>query len=180
MNRLIEQKPDVRDNQIYRDTLLAQPPEFFKPYCGGREPNLIQKMNLVECMIQASAAPQVFVNDVYRVQVRREPPFVHLNICRHDGLPQKNWKDFQTIKNEVVGPEYEAVELFPADSRLVDMDNEYHLWVNTEPGFRFPLGYQTRLVLDEPLIYHGFPEFPGGGTAAQALPVDSGAALAGR
>jgi hypothetical protein len=174
MNRLVEHQPDVRQNQIYRETLLAQPAEFFRPYCGGQVPDLMQKIHLVECMIQTSAAPKVFVNDIYRVQVRQEPPFVHLNICRLDGQPYKNWKDFQTIKNELVGPEYEAVELFPAESRLVDMDNEYHLWVNTQPGYRFPIGYTTRLVLEKPIVYG--ESAPAG--AGQSLTVDSGAVLA--
>jgi hypothetical protein len=178
MNRFVELKPDVRENQVYRDALLAQPAEFFQTYCDGRMPGLMEKIHLVERMIQACAAPQVFVNDLYRVQVRRNPPFVHLNIGRHDGEPGKNWHDFQQIKNELVGPEFEGVELFPAESRLVDTDNEYHLWVNVEPGYRFPVGYSKRLVLDEPLVYRGRPGELASESAGEALPVDNGAAVA--
>ena len=155
MSPFIEKPHDVRENQIYRDALLAQPPEFFTGYCQGRIPDIFERIVLVERLVHAAAAPQVFVNDIYRVQVRREPPIVQLSICRIDGEPCKDWRHFQQIKNELVGSEFEAVELFPAESRLVDMDNEYHLWVNTETGFRFPFGYQRRHVATTPVIYRG-------------------------
>jgi hypothetical protein len=155
MSPFIEKPHDVRENQIYRDALLAQPAEFFKGYCQGRIPDVFERIVLVERLVHAAAAPQVFVNDTYRVQVRREPPIVQLSISRIDGEPCKDWRHFQQIKNELVGPEFEAVELFPAETRLVDMDNEYHLWVNTETGFRFPFGYNRRHVAAAPVIYRG-------------------------
>ncbi|MEP6671660.1 MAG: hypothetical protein ABJF10_21030 [Chthoniobacter sp.] len=169
MTPFVERPHDVRENQIYRDALLAQPPDFFKGYCQGRVPDIFERMVLVERLVQAMAAPQVFVNDTYRVQVRREPPIVQLTISRHDGEPAKDWRQFQQIKNELVGPEFEAVELFPAESRLVDMDNEYHLWVNTETGFRFPFGYARRHVAEKPIIYRG--------RAGQEVPDSEGAPL---
>ena len=43
---------------------------------------------------------------------------------RHDRAPIRDWRIGQRIKNEVLGPEWEAVELYPADSRLVDTSNE--------------------------------------------------------
>jgi hypothetical protein len=56
-------------------------------------------------------------------------PLWHLEICRHDGEPIRNWQIIQAIKNEVVGEAYEAVELYPAHSRLMDVCNKYHLWI---------------------------------------------------
>lgn len=61
-----------------------------------------------------------------------------------DGSARHDWRDFQRIKNELVAPEAEAVELFPAESRLVDTANHYHLWVF--PEYRFPFGMQAREV----------------------------------
>ena len=104
-------------------------------------------------MLQTMGASQIFANDVYMVRVRKVSPFVQLNIARHDGQPCTNWRDFQWIKNELVGPECEGVELFPSESRLVDTSNEYHLWVIPDPNHRFPFGYARRLVLDKPLVY---------------------------
>jgi len=59
------------------------------------------------------------------------------------------WRDFQRIKNELVGPEHEALQLFPSESRLVDTGNEYHLWVYADPNVRMQLGFQDRFVLRE-------------------------------
>jgi hypothetical protein len=53
----------------------------------------------------------------------------------------RDWRHFQRIKNEIVGPENEAVELFPAESRLVDGANQYHLWVLADKECRFPIGF---------------------------------------
>ena len=80
-------------------------------------------------------------------------PFIQLNIARHDGQPCTSWRDFQRIKNELVGAECEGVELFPAESRLVDTSNEYHLWVKPDREYRFPMGFWRRMVLDGPLVY---------------------------
>ena len=154
MNAFQRVPPDVRENQIYRDALLAQPSEFFSVYFGS-VPNEIQKLFLVEKLIHTLASPDVFMNDTYRVRLRNAPPFVQLDISRHDGEPCTNWRDFQQIKNELIGPECEGVELFPADSRLVDTANQYHLWVIPDSSYRFPFGYSSRLVLDRPLVYRG-------------------------
>ncbi|HEY3841551.1 MAG TPA: hypothetical protein VGL72_33505 [Bryobacteraceae bacterium] len=154
MNAFQRVPPDVRENQIYRDALLAQPSEFFKVYFGS-VPNDIEKLFLVEKLIHTLAAPDVFMNDTYRVRLRNAPPFVQLDISRLDGEPCTNWRDFQQIKNELIGPECEGVELFPADSRLVDTANQYHLWVIPDASYRFPFGYSNRLVLDRPIVYRG-------------------------
>jgi len=58
----------------------------------------------------------------------------------------RDWRHLQRIKTEVCGPDREAVELFPAESRHVDTSNQYHLWVLAE-GHRFPFGYEGRAVI---------------------------------
>jgi hypothetical protein len=72
-------------------------------------------------------------------------PLWHLTITRLDEAPCRDWQIFQAIKNEIVGPQYEAVEMYPAHSRLMDVTNKYHLWIlarkddqQTPP--RFPFG----------------------------------------
>jgi len=165
-------QPDVRENQLFRDTLLAQPPEFFSVYFGF-VPDITQKMFLVEKLIHTISAPLVYVNDTYRVRIRKATPFVQLDICRHDGAGCTNWRDFQQIKNEIIGPECEAVELFPAESRLVDTANEYHLWVIPDAKFRFPFGYNVRLTLDPPAMRDPNGEPETSAAAAWVLPSDS-------
>ena len=65
---------------------------------------------------------------------------VHLNIRRIDGAAIFDWRHRQFIKNELVGPECEAFEVYPAESRLVDTSNKYHLWAFTDPEIRLPVG----------------------------------------
>jgi hypothetical protein len=89
----------------------------------------------------------VWINDKYQV-VRREIAggMVHLSIRRRDRSADHDWRDYQQIKNQLVGPECEAVELYPAESRLVDNANQYHLWAVLDPAYRFPIGWKERMV----------------------------------
>lgn len=98
-----------------------------------------------------------FRNDVYQVTMSEPhitgvdgwPPMIHLSINPLNGHPRHVWSEMQAIKNELVGPEYEAVEIFPSESRLVDMGHNYHLWVFAVKGFRVPMGWKTRMVAGE-------------------------------
>ena len=79
-------------------------------------------------------------NDIYAVAVYdEEDGITHVTIQRLDGTPARDWRHLQQIKNETCGPEREAVELYPAQSRVVDMTNTTHLWVFGEGG-KLPLG----------------------------------------
>lgn len=71
-----------------------------------------------------------------------------LSIKRLDREVIHDWREMQRIKNELCGPEREAVELYPRESRVVDTSNQFHLWVMPE-GFTFPFGYARRLLIDE-------------------------------
>lgn len=102
-----------------------------------------------------------WVNDKYHVVARRLEPeavlgegingytMIHLSIKRHDKEPCHDWRDFQRIKDDIAGEEWEAVELYPAQSRLVDNANQYHLWAFP---FHFPFGFPKRLVTDGSLV----------------------------
>lgn len=95
---------------------------------------------------------QWYGNSRYSVAVRSlggKPEILHLSIHCHDRCTRHDWRDLQRIKNELVGEEYEAVELYPAKSRTVDTSNQYHLWVVLDADFRWPFGWGERYVLDE-------------------------------
>jgi len=49
-----------------------------------------------------------------------------LSIKRRRKDHVRDWRHLQRIKTEVCGPDREAVELFPAESRHVDTSNQYH------------------------------------------------------
>lgn len=94
----------------------------------------------------------MLINSRYQVAVylRGElPPFghiVHLSIKVHDKQAHHDWRDLQRIKNEICGPECDAVEIYPAESKLVDTANQYHLTVFRD--YKLPFGFQSRLVGD--------------------------------
>lgn len=74
---------------------------------------------------------------------------IHLSIKRVDRRTVRDWRDLQRIKNQLIGENCEAVELFPSEERLVDNANQYHLWGFDDPTFRFPFGFPTRMVSDD-------------------------------
>jgi hypothetical protein len=92
----------------------------------------------------------IWANSRYQVMRRasEDGAVIYLSIKRLDQQPIRSWRDLQRIKNELVGPENEAVELFPADSRVLDAANQYHLWVSSNPAMRLPFGFnQGRHVM---------------------------------
>lgn len=168
-------------SMVQRAALLDQPDEFFRQFFGGRLPTLAEKITHVEQMVQRMAYLHVYQNNLYHVEMAYGTPFIHLDIHRLDGGPCKNWRHFQQIKNELVGAEHEAIELFPAESRLVDTANEYHLWVHARPDFRFPVGWNGRLVMEKPVFCCGSAmptDRTGGGgpRTGTAVPVSPAAA----
>jgi hypothetical protein len=94
-------------------------------------------------------------NNIYQVEKRRissdheeDPGLIWLSIKRHDRNPIRDWRHFQRIKNEIVGGNYEGVEMYPAEERKVDTANQYHIWIVDDPTYRLPFGFQERLVMD--------------------------------
>lgn len=101
--------------------------------------------------------PEIWESDVYQVTVRRwskdsvfgsSGGMIQIGINSHDGTARHDWRDFQGIKNQIAGPECEAFELYPAESRLLDPSNYYTLWCF--PGLKkIKVGIsQGRRVLD--------------------------------
>jgi hypothetical protein len=80
---------------------------------------------------------ELWVNDVYQVTVRywtheqvfRSDPgrMIQLGISAHGGTAKHDFRDMMAMKNQLAGPECEAFELYPAESRLLDPSNHYIL-----------------------------------------------------
>lgn len=98
---------------------------------------------------------EVWENDRYYCSVRRfkkgwflkNRPYIVIGISNADKSARHDWRDFQAIKNDICGRDWEAVELYPAESRHKDPSNRFYLWC-CEKGlldFGLPGG---RLVLD--------------------------------
>jgi hypothetical protein len=74
---------------------------------------------------------------------------VQLSIRRLDRRSIHDWRHLQQIKTDLFGPDAEAVELYPAEGRVVDTANSYHLWVLVEPGTMFPFGWTEGLRTEQ-------------------------------
>jgi hypothetical protein len=106
----------------------------------------------IEALNRKDPPAAYFYNSRYQVTVyegRMPPPYgriVHLSFKTHDRQARHDWRDMQRIKNELVGEEFDAVEVYPAESKLVDLCNQYHLTVFLD--WKLPFGFQTRCVAD--------------------------------
>ena len=79
----------------------------------------------------------------------KEDGAIHLSIRKNDRKAARDWRHFQRIKNELAGPEREAIEVFPPESQLVDTANQYHMFVYPE-GLHSPFTWeQGRHVSDD-------------------------------
>lgn len=70
---------------------------------------------------------------------------VWLSMRRNDRRPLHDFRHLQRIKNAIVGPDVEAVQIYPREDRLIDESNQTHLWCY--PGSIFPVGYIDRSVI---------------------------------
>lgn len=102
----------------------------------------------VSALLKELSYDLVVVNSRYHVNIHKTyppgfPAVISLTIIRHDRQPAgpERYHDFLRIKNELVGPEHEGFEIYPAMERNVDTTNQYYLWILADPDTRFPLGY---------------------------------------
>lgn len=114
----------------------------------------------ITARVMAREPPQrIYKNSLYTVTVSPSrmlteggEPLLHLDVKRNDKAAIHDWRHLQRIKNELVGPEHEAIEVYPAESRLVDTANSFHLWV-LPPGAKVPVGWTERAVIDGDDVY---------------------------
>jgi hypothetical protein len=116
-----------------------------------------------DSVLAEMSAWEMWRNDRYVATVVRRPDnsVEELSVRRDDRRAIHDWRDLQRIKSEIAGPEVEAVELYPAESRLMDTANQFYLWC-LPPGERFPFGFDGRNVrdADDPLNNFGSQQRP--------------------
>lgn len=93
---------------------------------------------------------EIWANDIYEVTVRRSPGAARIGINSFDCEPRHDWREFQNIKNDVCGPEWEAVEVYPPESQLIDPSNYYILWAG--PKGTFPMVIRRQRKVEGPEI----------------------------
>lgn len=62
--------------------------------------------------------------------------FKHLRITRCDDQPIHNYMDIFQIKNDLLGTEIVAIEIYPKKSNFRDGSHTYHIW--TWEGIKTP------------------------------------------
>lgn len=114
---------------------------------------------------------EVWRNNIYTVIVTRwtdgdlAGQVQELSIRRNDRKPITDWRHKQRIKTEIAGPEIEAIELYPAESRLMDTANQTYVFC-LPPGQRFPVGWQG------PRLLQDADDADGTGAVQRELPED--------
>jgi hypothetical protein len=140
-------------NPFYPATFSTSAEQIIERFSGapGIDPEDVRRC------VDEMRRMQLWKNDEYQVGINKTPQHGfgdaevwHLSIKRLDKAPVHDWRDLQAIKNMLVGPEYEAIELYPAESRLMDTANQYHLFVFVQMGGidmpTIPLGFTGRAV----------------------------------
>jgi hypothetical protein len=105
-----------------------------------------------------------FMNNRYQVSVQEVSSEDHgfgdfnitwLSIKPNDESARHDWREYQKIKNELAGPDWEAIEIYPSEDRLVDSANQFHLWCFPPEAGQLPIGYRKRFVMEQNTTTHG-------------------------
>lgn len=97
---------------------------------------------------------EVWTNNLYRATVNRKmnerygAEIAEISITRLDKSAIHDWRHFQQIKNDLVGDDVEAIEIYPNEKRLMDTANTYWLYAFPK-DYILPFGFMTpRNVID--------------------------------
>ena len=134
-------QPLVRDPDWFREQRLADTTEMVRA----------QHPDVTDAQVAALMPAETWGNDRYTVNVHYldgdRDGFVEVGVHNHKRTPHVPWRHLQQIKNEVLGPDREAVQLFPAEDRLVDTANEY--WIYVYPVGKAPMrNRRTKVGMD--------------------------------
>jgi hypothetical protein len=85
----------------------------------------------------------VFVREMVSQYPDKLPNGLHLSMRTRENDTRHDWREMQRVKTELAGPTWEGLEIYPAEDRIVDTANQYHLWCFP---FTFDIGFQSGLV----------------------------------
>lgn len=97
---------------------------------------------------------EVWQNPWYDVRVARHEmgwildggPWMRIGVSCADGEARHDWRVFQWIKNQIAGPEWWALELYPGESQLNDSSNYFIMYAAPS----LPFGERNGRVLAGP------------------------------
>jgi len=139
------ERDTIRDSIVQK--WMAKEPDVRAIYEKAGVTNRQELIALVDEQLADTMTDTVYLakaDDGTEYQIAVRPvgeDVVHLSVKRKDREACRDWRHLQEIKNALVGDECEGVELFPAESRLVDTANQTHLWCYAEPDDKIPLGW---------------------------------------
>lgn len=65
---------------------------------------------------------------IYHILYDEIDGYKHLRIIRRDNKSIHNYMDLQQIKNDLLGDDAIAIEVFPKSKDFINGSNTYHLW----------------------------------------------------
>lgn len=147
-------RPVYLTDEQQRDRMMCKQP---RPWPLWRERDVQERLHAEgragnPLLATVTAA---YENGYYSVLLRpvRTPDgeAVHLMISCLDPFPVRDWHDLMRIKNELVGPEWTAVEVYPPAGDVVDGADLTHLWV-------LPPALQQRMAAFTLMVARPAPE----------------------
>ena len=84
----------------------------------------------------------------------------------NDGSRDIPWNIKQEIKNELWGKDRVAIEVFPTEKNLVDVQDCYHLWIMPK-GFKMPFGIHPTKDVQCKVVNRGVPKIQNSGYLAE-------------
>lgn len=136
-------------------------------------PSLVMDKPVIEQVIANGVGYSEYnwTNSTYHGVVRRYSsgfpwgggPFAVVSLTANDQTSRHDWREFQQLKTLILGPDWEAMELYPAEDRLVDQANRFYLWCVPSGVINFGLSGEHRDVRDmKPgdIPQRPFPAFP--------------------
>jgi hypothetical protein len=96
----------------------------YNRYC----PSTLEKLPYLKNIKRCWQTEDGIYDILYEVIDYNEIKYKHLLIQRIDNEPIRNYIDLQEIKNDLLGEDVEAVEVFPKKCDLLNGANVYHLW----------------------------------------------------
>jgi len=128
-----ERRRQIAEQHKYADslpedlTLARSDPEAIKDASGAR-PFAIYRSRYYLVQMFAEADPNIIRLSICRSKIGQDGRWL-------DGL---SWDELQSIKSAVGYGDFQAFEVYPADSKVIDVANMRHLWVMQQP---IPLGW---------------------------------------
>lgn len=73
---------------------------------------------------------------ISKTRMRNGSEWIHLSVTKPVGRP--SWAELQGIKNQFIGADKAALQIFPKTADLVDLHDAYHLWCHVSGEFCMP------------------------------------------